>query len=246
MSAIPKAGQADASAVRAGQAGDSSRQVDTSTGATRRFKRQNVASDASGVQSGNNKLSAKRSAQPESTKAKNTTSGGGRPTGKAAAKVRDGKKTAKKPNLFRRAFEYFKAVRLEIKRTTWPTRGEVLNMSIIVIFALIFFGVLIFILDQVMITLLNLYGQIFPDISTAGTALDASAVDATAGIEGTGAEGAGGIDTATATDAATETGAATTNTATATESSADSTGVSGTSEDAANPSEANNSQEGQQ
>ncbi|MDR2672349.1 MAG: preprotein translocase subunit SecE [Coriobacteriales bacterium] len=90
------------------------------------------------------------------------------------AKAREVKRHPnKKPGIFRRIIEYFKAVRLEIKRTTWPTRHEILNMSIIVVFALLFFGILIFILDQIMVSLLNLYSHVVPNASGV---IDASSV----------------------------------------------------------------------
>ena len=112
-------------------------------------------------------------------KDKKTGGSGSRPAPKA--KPRDAKKSTKKPNIFQRAIEYFKAVRLEIKRTTWPTRGEVLNMSIIVIFALIFFGLFIFIIDQIMVMLLQLYGQAFPDTDALTSAVSVDGVDGASG-----------------------------------------------------------------
>ena len=84
---------------------------------------------------------------------------------KSQARAKDPKKAAKKPNIFRRFIEYLKQVRLEIKRTTWPTKNEVLNMAIIVLVALLFFGVLIFIIDQIMIVLLKQYGQLVPTLA---------------------------------------------------------------------------------
>ncbi len=110
---------------------------------------------------------------------------------KSQARAKDPKKAAKKPSIFRRFIEYLKQVRLEIKRTTWPTRSEVLNMTIIVIVALLFFGILIFIIDFVMVQLLNLYGSLAPDPSAAVDAgsIDASALDASAVDSGTGIDG---------------------------------------------------------
>ena len=71
-------------------------------------------------------------------------------------------KPQKKPSVFRRILTYFKNVRLEIKRTTWPSRNEVFRMSLIVVGALIFFGVFIFIMDWVMTKLLELYASFVP------------------------------------------------------------------------------------
>ena len=94
------------------------------------------------------------------------------------AKKSTKKSKQKKPNIFKRFANYIRNVRLEVKRTTWPTRNEVLNMTIIVIVALIFFGVLIFIVDQIMIIVVDLI---------SGLRLGANAASLT------GAEGAKGI-----------------------------------------------------
>jgi preprotein translocase subunit SecE len=124
---------------------------------------------------------------------------------KSKARAKDPKKADKKPNIFQRLVEYIKQVRLEIKRTTWPTRGEVLNMTIIVIVALVFFGVLIFILDFVMVELLNLYGSFAPDTATIDTPIDLSAADVGAGDTGVAPDASGADATA---DAAADAGAA--------------------------------------
>ena len=98
---------------------------------------------------------------------------------KSQARAKDPKKANKKPNIFRRFIDYLRAVRLEIKRTTWPTRSEVLNMAIIVLVALLFFGVLIFLIDRLMVLLLDLYAELVPlvqvDPSAAAEAADAAA-----------------------------------------------------------------------
>ena len=90
---------------------------------------------------------------------------------KARAKDKDPKKANKKPNIFRRFADYVKQVRLEIKRTTWPTGNEVLNMTIIVLVALLFFGTFIFLIDQAMVRLLNLYGHLVPTVDLDMNAL---------------------------------------------------------------------------
>ena len=78
---------------------------------------------------------------------------------KAAEKksAKSSKQAQKKPSIFKRIFAYFKNVRLEIKRTTWPTRNEVFRMSLIVVGALLFFGVFIFIMDWLMTRLVEYY-----------------------------------------------------------------------------------------
>ena len=46
---------------------------------------------------------------------------------------------------------YVKAVRTEMQRAVWPTRPELINASLIVIGAIVFFGVFIAIIDNVII-----------------------------------------------------------------------------------------------
>lgn len=49
-------------------------------------------------------------------------------------------------------FKFIKDVRAEMKRVTWPTRTDVLRWSGVVVAALIFFGVYVAILDNVIVT----------------------------------------------------------------------------------------------
>ena len=57
------------------------------------------------------------------------------------------KKPAKK-----RRFGFLKDVRTELKRVTWPTKQDVLRWSVVVVAALVFFGVYVALLDNVVIT----------------------------------------------------------------------------------------------
>jgi preprotein translocase subunit SecE len=65
---------------------------------------------------------------------------------KPAAKKKDAKKGGK-PGLVTRAKSYVKAVRQELKRVVWPTRPELVKYSVAVVAMLVFFGVLIAIVD---------------------------------------------------------------------------------------------------
>ncbi|NLG10319.1 MAG: preprotein translocase subunit SecE [Coriobacteriaceae bacterium] len=78
---------------------------------------------------------------------------------KTAAKTVKG--TPKKESLITKIRSYFHNVRLEIKRTTWPNRTEVFHMSLVVVAALLFFGVLIFALDSILYTLVELYSKLY-------------------------------------------------------------------------------------
>lgn len=57
----------------------------------------------------------------------------------------------KKPRLWRRFVNYCKEVKGEMQRVVWPTRPELVNASLIVVGALVFFGVGIAIIDNIII-----------------------------------------------------------------------------------------------
>ena len=85
-----------------------------------------------------------------------------KPKSKAAASVRvqpkektkqqkkAEKKVEGKPK--KRRFGFLKDVRAEMKRVTWPTKKDVLRWSVVVVAALLFFGVYVALLDNVIIT----------------------------------------------------------------------------------------------
>ena len=60
------------------------------------------------------------------------------------------KKVESKPK--KRRFGFLKDVRAEMKRVTWPTKKDVLRWSVVVVAALLFFGVYVALLDNVIIT----------------------------------------------------------------------------------------------
>ena len=57
----------------------------------------------------------------------------------------------KKPSLWRRFVNYCKEVKGEMQRVVWPTRPGLVNASLIVVGALVFFGVGIAIIDNIII-----------------------------------------------------------------------------------------------
>ena len=59
------------------------------------------------------------------------------------------KKQAKKPG---KLMQFLKDVRLELKRVTWPSREDVGRWSMVVVVALLFFGIYVSVLDNVIIT----------------------------------------------------------------------------------------------
>lgn len=60
------------------------------------------------------------------------------------------KKEEKQPKKTR--FKFIKDVRAEMKRVTWPTKKDVKQWSFVVVGALVFFGVYVAILDNVIVT----------------------------------------------------------------------------------------------
>jgi preprotein translocase subunit SecE len=97
-----------------------------------------------------------------------------KPTKDSHKSSKGGKSAPKKENILTKIVSYFKNVRLEIKRTTWPTRDEVLRMSLIVVGALIFFGVFIFIIDWVMTWFVKFFGSLAIGAPDPTTIPDAS------------------------------------------------------------------------
>ena len=85
-------------------------------------------------------------------------SGEGKKAVAAEAKKKDAKKAdSKKPGLVERARPYCKGVKSEIKRVTWPTKNELVKYTGAVLGMLVFFGVLIAVVDAVIVPVLYAY-----------------------------------------------------------------------------------------
>ena len=85
-------------------------------------------------------------------------SGEGKKAVAAEAKKKDAKKAdSKKSGLVERARTYFKGVKSEIKRVTWPTKNELVKYTGAVLGMLVFFGVLIAVVDAVIVPVLYAY-----------------------------------------------------------------------------------------
>ena len=72
---------------------------------------------------------------------------------KEAAKKQQSSAPAKKeakPKKVR--FQFLRDVRAELKRVTWPTRTDVIRWSGVVVGALVFFGVYVAVLDNLIVT----------------------------------------------------------------------------------------------
>jgi preprotein translocase subunit SecE len=65
--------------------------------------------------------------------------------------ARDASGKPKKVGIFTRIKNYLGEVRAEMRRVTWPTRQELVNASLIVVAALVFFGVYIAIIDNIVV-----------------------------------------------------------------------------------------------
>lgn len=59
-------------------------------------------------------------------------------------------KKAEKPK--KKRFKFLREVKAELKRVTWPTRTEVLRWTGVVVAALVFFGVFVAVLDNLIVT----------------------------------------------------------------------------------------------
>lgn len=64
--------------------------------------------------------------------------------------VQAAKKEEKKPK--KQRFQFFRDVKAEMKRVTWPSRTDVVRWSGVVVGALVFFGVYVALLDNVIVT----------------------------------------------------------------------------------------------
>ena len=72
---------------------------------------------------------------------------------KAEPKAEPKKAVAKKDDKPKKSrFQFFKDVRAEMKRVTWPDRTDVTRWTGVVVGALLFFGVYVAVLDNVIIT----------------------------------------------------------------------------------------------
>ena len=62
------------------------------------------------------------------------------------------KKAVEKAKPKKQRFKFLKEVRSELKRVTWPTRNEVLRWTGVVVGALLFFGIFVAVLDNLIVT----------------------------------------------------------------------------------------------
>ncbi len=68
-------------------------------------------------------------------------------------------KAEKKPNIFKRVAAYFRDLRSEFKKVTWPTRKQVVNNTIVVLVTIVLAGIVVWGLDSIFTLLINLLLQ---------------------------------------------------------------------------------------
>jgi len=56
---------------------------------------------------------------------------------------------SQKVRWYKRIRPFFREVRAEIKKVTWPSRNEVYSTTIVVILATIFFGIYLYVMDLI-------------------------------------------------------------------------------------------------
>jgi len=66
-----------------------------------------------------------------------------------------------KQRWYKRIFPFLKEVRAEIKKVTWPSKGEVYNTTIVVILASIFFGFYLYFMDLIFSLVITKIESIF-------------------------------------------------------------------------------------
>ena len=94
---------------------------------------------------------------------------------KAKSKGKDGKPA--KPSIWRRMINYFKSVKAEMQRVVWPTKEELLSASLIVIGALIFFGILVGVVDNLIIIPLDHLASLHDVVNGVSSAATDAATD---------------------------------------------------------------------
>lgn len=70
----------------------------------------------------------------------------------AVTKQEQDKSTVKKSEKKTKKPSFLREVRAELKRVTWPTKQDVLRWSVVVVVALLFFGIYVAVLDNAIIT----------------------------------------------------------------------------------------------
>jgi preprotein translocase subunit SecE len=81
--------------------------------------------------------------------------------GRPARRERGLAERPREDNFFERAGKFVRDVRSELGRTTWPTRLEVRNTTIITVFAVAFFATYLYLVDYFFARVLELVHRLF-------------------------------------------------------------------------------------
>ncbi len=79
------------------------------------------------------------------------TAAAGEKSSKAADKAQPAKQEKKADKPKKKRFKFLREVKAELKRVTWPTKQEVLRWTGVVVAALLFFGVFVAVLDNLIV-----------------------------------------------------------------------------------------------
>jgi preprotein translocase subunit SecE len=72
-----------------------------------------------------------------------------RASGEGGGDEGGGPSRLRKLSLFGRIGEFYQAVKLEMRKTTWPTRTEVWSTTVVVLIAIVFFGFYLWGIDMI-------------------------------------------------------------------------------------------------
>jgi preprotein translocase subunit SecE len=68
---------------------------------------------------------------------------------------------SKKVKWYKRIGPFFREVRAEVKKVTWPSRNEVYSTTIVVILATIFFGIYLYVMDLIFSSVISNIESLF-------------------------------------------------------------------------------------
>ena len=115
-------------------------------------KEQALKEEAAAKANKNAEADAAATEAPKAEKSDAAVDGGKQAKASAKAVEKKVEKAPEKKPAKKRRFGFLKDVRSELKRVTWPTKQDVLRWSVVVVVALVFFGVYVAVLDNVVIT----------------------------------------------------------------------------------------------
>lgn len=110
----------------------------------------------------------KGSAQKPSKKAERKKSEAAALQKKAQTSAKSKKDRKQKKSIFKKMVSYFSGVRQELKRVVWPTKRQLLRLTIVVLVVLIVFGVCVWALDTGSSNVVLSYINTFREATVSG------------------------------------------------------------------------------